>query len=210
MTFDITQLDWSKGNGLLPAIVQHARDGRVLMLGYVNRVSMDKTLREGVVWFWSRSKQRLWKKGEASGHVLTLVAAHADCDADTVLLRVLPAGPTCHTGTDSCFGAAAAHPAAFLSELDALIHQRKQQPQEGSYTNRLLDAGIRRIAQKVGEEGVETALAAVTQTDDDLLNEAADLLYHLDVLLAARGLDLDAVAMRLHQRHAKPPELHVN
>ena len=200
--FDPDQLAWNKGDGLLPAVVQHAMDGRVLMLGYMNRAALAQTLDGGKVTFYSRSRQRLWTKGETSGHVLNLVSIHADCDADSLLVLADPAGPTCHRGTDSCFGDAAVPALAFLGQLDALIAARERERPAGSYTTRLFEGGVRRIAQKVGEEGVETSLAAVAEDDAALRGEAADLLYHLIVLLRARGLGLDAVAETLATRHA--------
>jgi len=200
--FDPDQLAWNKGDGLLPAVVQHAMDGRVLMLGYMNRAALAQTLDGGKVTFYSRSRQRLWTKGETSGHVLNLVSIHADCDADSLLVLADPAGPTCHRGTDSCFGDAAVPGLAFLGQLDALIAARERERPAGSYTTRLFEGGVRRIAQKVGEEGVETSLAAVAEDDAALRGEAADLLYHLIVLLRARGLGLDAVAETLATRHA--------
>ncbi len=187
-TLEIEALAWDKQGGLLPAIVQDADTLRVLMLGYMDRAALAATLASGQVTFYSRSKQRLWTKGESSGHVLALVAVDADCDADTLLVQARPHGPTCHLGRASCFPEA---PGDVLSALDALIARRAQERPQGSYTTRLFEAGIRRIAQKVGEEGVETALAAVAQDDEALLGEAADLLYHLLVLLRARGLGLD-------------------
>ena len=195
----IDQLDFGKQDGLLPAVIQDARSGQVLMLGYMNREALERTLDSRQVTFFSRSKQRLWTKGESSGHVLELVRLEADCDADTLLVQALPRGPTCHLGRASCFPDA---PAQFLGELDALIAQRVAERPAGSYTARLLEAGIRRIAQKVGEEGVETALAAVVQDDDALLGEAADLAYHLLVLLHARGLGLAELQATLAKRHA--------
>ncbi|TBV73481.1 bifunctional phosphoribosyl-AMP cyclohydrolase/phosphoribosyl-ATP diphosphatase HisIE [Pseudoxanthomonas winnipegensis] len=227
-------LDWAKGEGLLPAVVQDADTLRVLMLGYMNEEALRVTRACGHVTFFSRSKQRLWTKGETSGHFLDLVDIQADCDNDTLLVLARPHGHTCHLQRPSCFaeapalvgvGAATAakEPSrkspiaavgqeatraaptdgvAFLGELDALIAQRHAQRPEGSYTTRLFEGGIRRVAQKVGEEGVETALAGVAQGDTELLGESADLLYHLTVLLRARGLSLaDAVAV-LRQRHA--------
>lgn len=185
--FDIDGLAWEKQGGLLPAIVQDADTLRVLMLGYMSREALQATLASGYVTFFSRSKQRLWMKGESSGDVLDLVRLEADCDADTLLVLARPAGPTCHLGRASCFPQA---PADGLAELDAVIAQRALERPEGSYTTRLFEGGIRRIAQKVGEEGVETALAAVAQDDDALLGEASDLLFHLLVLLRARGLSL--------------------
>lgn len=198
---DFSRLDWSKGDGLLPAIVQHALTGEVLMLGYMNDEALTATQASGRVTFFSRSKQRLWTKGESSGHVLSLVSLRADCDADTLLVQALPHGPTCHTGTSSCFGDDVRPPLSFLAELDALVAQRHAERPEGSYTSRLFEGGIRRMAQKVGEEGVETALAAVAQDDAELLGEAADLIFHLTVVLRARGLSLDAVDQVLRSRH---------
>lgn len=203
--FNLDSLDWGKGDGLLPAIVQHAHTGAVLMLGYMNRDALQQTLRERRVTFWSRSKQRLWTKGETSGHVLGLIDLRIDCDADTLLVLADPIGPTCHRGTASCFGDASAPPLSFLGELAVLIEQRERERPAGSYTTRLFEGGTRRIAQKVGEEGVETALAAVAQDDAALLGEAADLIYHLIVLLRVRGLDLGAVAGVLRQRHGDKP-----
>ena len=185
--FDIDGLAWEKQGGLLPAIVQDADTLRVLMLGYMSREALQATLASGHVTFFSRSKQRLWMKGESSGDVLDLVRLEADCDADTLLVQARPAGPTCHLGRASCFPQA---PADGLAELDAVIAQRAQELPEGSYTTRLFEGGIRRIAQKVGEEGVETALAGVAEDDEALLGEASDLLFHLLVLLRARGLSL--------------------
>ena len=187
-TFDIEALAWDKQGGLLPAIVQDAAALRVLMLGYMDRAALAATLASGQVTFYSRSKQRLWTKGESSGHVLELVSIEADCDADTLLVQARPHGPTCPLDRTSCFPDA---PGDGLAELDALIAQRGRERPQGSYTTRLFEGGIRRIAQKVGEEGVETALAAVAQDDEALLGEAADLLYHLTVLLRARGLSLE-------------------
>jgi len=183
-------------------VVQHARTGEVLMLGYVNEAAVKETEASGLVTFFSRSKQRLWTKGETSGNVLRLVDLHIDCDGDTYLALVEPAGPTCHRGTSSCFGSGVRPPLAFLAELDALVARRHAQRPEGSYTTALFDGGTRGIAQKVGEEGVEVALAGVAQDDSALLGEAADLVFHLTVLLRDRGLDLSAVAGVLAERHA--------
>lgn len=200
MTLVANALDWSKGEGLLPLIAQHAHDGRVLMLGYVNREAIERTLETRRVHFWSRSTQRLWMKGETSGHVLGLVSLAADCDRDTLLAQVLPQGPTCHRGTPSCFdGEAPAHP--WLNELEALIESRKQVDPASSYVARLLAAAPARRAQKVGEEGVETALAAATGDLDGLCNEAADLLFHLLVLLRGADLRLADVVSELARRH---------
>lgn len=196
-TFDIEALAWDKQDGLLPAIVQDAATLRVLMLGYMDRAALAATLASGHVTFYSRSKQRLWTKGESSGHVLALVSVDVDCDADTLLVQAHPHGPICHLDRTSCFPDA---PGDGLAELDAFIAQRERERPQGSYTTRLFEGGIRRIAQKVGEEGVETALAAVAQDDDALLGEAADLLYHLVVALRARGLALDDVRRVLAAR----------
>ncbi|WP_448098305.1 bifunctional phosphoribosyl-AMP cyclohydrolase/phosphoribosyl-ATP diphosphatase HisIE [Luteibacter yeojuensis] len=195
--------DFAKGGGLLPAIVQHARTGEVLMLGYMDEAALAKTRELGHVTFFSRSKQRLWTKGEISGDTLALVDARLDCDADTILVRALPAGPTCHTGTTSCFGDDVAPPLGFLAELDALVASRHAERPQGSYTTTLFEGGIRRMAQKVGEEGVETAIAAIAEDDDALIGEAADLVFHLMVVLRARGIGFDAVAAKLASRHAK-------
>jgi len=206
----IESLDWAKGDGLLPAVVQDADTLRVLMLGYMDADALEVTRTTGHVTFFSRSKQRLWTKGETSGHFLDLVDVQADCDADTVLVLARPHGNTCHLDRVSCFpaapgtGAGPACPGAdvsFLGELDALVAKRHVDRPAGSYTTRLFDDGIRRIAQKVGEEGVETALAGVVQEDADLLGESADLLYHLTVLLRARGLSLADAVNVLQERH---------
>ncbi len=195
---EIATLAWDKQGGLLPAIVQDAATYRVLMLGYMNRAALDATLASGRVTFYSRSRARLWIKGETSGNTLELVSIAADCDSDSLLVQARPRGPTCHRGTASCFADA---PGDFLGELDALIAKRHAERPQGSYTTQLFDAGIRRIAQKVGEEGVETALAAVVQNDVALLGESADLVYHLLVLLRARGLDLRDAVEILRTRH---------
>jgi phosphoribosyl-AMP cyclohydrolase / phosphoribosyl-ATP pyrophosphohydrolase len=190
-------LDWEKQDGLLPAIVQDAATLRVLMLGYMNFEALKQTLETGKVTFFSRSKQRLWMKGESSGHVLELVSIDTDCDQDAILLQVKPHGPTCHLQRTSCFPSAPTHT---LAALDALVAQRERERPEGSYTTKLFADGVRRIAQKVGEEGVETALAAVAQDTQALSGEAADLVFHLLVLLHARGLALADVEQVLNMR----------
>lgn len=204
-------LDWDKQGGLIPAVVQDAHDQRVLMLGYMNREALAHTLASGRVTFFSRSRNQLWTKGESSGHLLQLVHIEADCDNDTLLVQARPHGPTCHLGRCSCFADAPAADAtaadatagiAFLAELDRLIETRERERPADSYTTRLFEAGLRRMAQKVGEEGVETSLAALVEDDAALLGEAADLLYHLTVLLRARGLGLAQAAAVLQQRHA--------
>jgi phosphoribosyl-AMP cyclohydrolase / phosphoribosyl-ATP pyrophosphohydrolase len=200
---DVSRLDWAKGDGLLPAIVQHWLSGEVLMLGYMNAEALARTQADGRVTFFSRSKQRLWTKGESSGHVLALKSIRVDCDADTLLVQAEPHGPTCHRGTSGCFGerAEAGPPLGFLAELDVLVASREAERPAGSYTTSLFEGGLRRMAQKVGEEGVETALAAVVQDDEALLGEAADLIFHLTVVLRARGLSLADVAALLAKRH---------
>jgi phosphoribosyl-ATP pyrophosphohydrolase/phosphoribosyl-AMP cyclohydrolase len=199
--FDSAKLDWNKGDGLLPAVVQHWRSGAVLMLGYMNAEALVQTLQSGKVTFFSRSKQRLWTKGETSGNFLVLKSLHADCDNDAILVLADPQGPTCHLGTASCFDDGSAPPLAFLAALDELVALRGRERPLDSYTTRLFEQGVRRIAQKVGEEGVETALAAVTEDDNALLGESADLIYHLLILLRARKLDLAAVVETLRARH---------
>jgi phosphoribosyl-AMP cyclohydrolase / phosphoribosyl-ATP pyrophosphohydrolase len=202
---ELDDLDWDKNAGFLPAVVQDASDGAVLMLGYMNREALAATRQSGRVTFWSRSKQRLWVKGETSGHFLAVRSIAMDCDRDTLLILATAHGPTCHMGTRTCFGAAPPHAAAgdyaFFATLEELIEQRGLEQPEGSYTAKLLREGGRRIAQKVGEEGVELALASVTQSDADVLGEAADLVYHLLILLKARRLSLREVVAELEARH---------
>lgn len=194
----IDALAWDKQDGLLPAIVQDAQTLRVLMLGYMDRAALQATLDTRRVTFFSRSKGQLWTKGEQSGHFLQLVSIEGDCDNDTLLVLAHPQGPTCHLQRTSCFPQA---PGDFLTELDALVAQRERERPAGSYTTRLFEAGVRSIAQKVGEEGVETALAAVAQSDAELAGEAADLLYHLLVLLRSRGMALEDAVAVLRTRH---------
>lgn len=189
----IDELAWDKQGGLLPAVIQDASTLGVLMLGYMDRAALLATIACSEVTFFSRSRQQLWRKGEQSGNVLRLVSIETDCDQDTLLVMAEPAGPTCHLGSTSCFPNA---PHDVLSALDVRIAERERERPAGSYTTTLFEAGVRRISQKVGEEGVETALAGVVQDDAALLGEAADLLYHLLVLLRARGLSLaDAKAV---------------
>ncbi|UTA52704.1 bifunctional phosphoribosyl-AMP cyclohydrolase/phosphoribosyl-ATP diphosphatase HisIE [Lysobacter soli] len=198
----IDALAWNKQGGLMPAIVQDADTLRVLMLGYMDVTALRTTLDSGHVTFFSRSRNTQWTKGGTSGHFLDVVTIDIDCDNDTLLVTARPHGPTCHLGRESCFPDAPAASSSFVRELDALIATREQERPAGSYTTKLLEGGIRRIAQKVGEEGVETALAAVAQSDEELLGEAGDLLYHLLVLLRARGLGLSDVEAVLRARHA--------
>lgn len=204
MTALAGSVDWGKGGGLVPLVVQHAHDGRVLMLGYANREAIEATLATGEVHFWSRSRRRIWRKGETSGHVLKLVSLAADCDGDALLCQAVPEGPTCHRGTRSCFdGEAPAH--AWLNELEALIDARAAADPATSHVARLLMAPASRRAQKVGEEGVEVALAAVSGPDEALVGEAADLVFHLLVLLRGRGLAFTDVAGELARRHRASP-----
>jgi phosphoribosyl-ATP pyrophosphohydrolase/phosphoribosyl-AMP cyclohydrolase len=201
------EFDWDKGGGLLPAIVQDAASGAVLMLGYMNRESLAATRASGRVTFWSRSKGRLWTKGETSGHFLEVRQIAADCDGDTLLILAEPTGPACHKGTPTCWGEnppqSNAQRIAFLGQLEQVIAQRIATRPPGSYTAKLLAQGTRRIAQKVGEEGLELALAGVAQSDPEIVGEAADLLYHMLLLLKVKGLSLSQVMVELETRHAK-------
>lgn len=196
-SFDIASLAWGKQGGLVPAVIQDADTLRVLMVGYMDRDALQATLDSGLVTFFSRSRQVRWTKGETSGRTLALVAIEPDCDGDTLLVSARPAGPTCHLGRASCFPAASGN---VLAELDALVATRERERPAGSYTTSLFEAGLSRMAQKVGEEGVEAALAAVAGDEDALAGEAADLVYHLVVLLRARGLSLSDVAAVLASR----------
>lgn len=200
---DIDTLAWEKMNFLLPAIVQDAFDGRVLMQGFMSRDALEATIKTGQVTFWSRSRQELWTKGETSGHSLNLKQVIADCDNDCLLVLATPSGPVCHLNTPTCFDCEGAEQPAlqFLAELESVIRQRDEDRPPGSYTTELLDAGVKRIAQKVGEEGVEIALAAAAGDDEEVLNESADLLYHLMVLLRSRGLNLNELMATLSSRH---------
>jgi phosphoribosyl-ATP pyrophosphohydrolase/phosphoribosyl-AMP cyclohydrolase len=199
-------LDWDKGGGLIPAVIQDAGSGAVLMLGYMNREALAATQATGRVTFWSRSKGRLWTKGETSGHFLQLRQIAADCDGDTLLILAEPTGPACHKGTPTCWGHSAPQSAAqqmeFLARLERVIAERIDTRPPGSYTAKLLAQGTRRIAQKVGEEGLELALAAVAQSDGEIIGEAADLLYHTLLLLKVKGLSLSQVVAELESRHA--------
>ena len=193
--------DWDKGDGLLPAVIQDVRTGQILMLGYMNREAAQKTLDSGNVTFYSRSKQRLWTKGETSGNTLGFVSAALDCDRDTILVQVVPSGPACHTGARTCFTDDLPHGPGFLGQLDSLVRARRAEMPEGSYTTSLFREGAGRVAQKVGEEGVELALARVKGDRDEMANEAADLLYHMMVLLADAGMSLEDAMTVLRARH---------
>jgi phosphoribosyl-ATP pyrophosphohydrolase/phosphoribosyl-AMP cyclohydrolase len=190
-----------KFEGLIPAVIQNAQTLEVLMVGYMNQEAWEKTLEEKVVTFFSRSKQRLWTKGEESGHYLTLISYHIDCDEDTILIKALPAGPTCHTGERSCFKTDFNQ--NFIFELENIIADRFAQSDDTSYVNRLREKGLNKVAQKVGEEGVETVIAALAESRDDFLNESSDLLFHLIVLLRAKDVKLSEIAETLYQRHLK-------
>jgi phosphoribosyl-ATP pyrophosphohydrolase/phosphoribosyl-AMP cyclohydrolase len=199
---DIAALAWDKMGGLLPAIVQDARTSRVLMVGYMSAEALAATLADGFVTFFSRSKQRLWQKGDTSGHRLRFRGAFEDCDADALLILAEPKGPTCHLGKTSCFETETAGP-AWLADLSGIIASRAKSGDGSSYTLQLLDAGPQRIGQKIGEEGVEVALAAVSRDTEGCAEEVADLLYHVAVLMEARGFGWDDVVAVLKQRHAK-------
>jgi len=205
---DIDSLDFDKSEGLLPAVVQHADTGAVLMVGYMNRAALRETMSRRHVVFFSRSKQRLWEKGETSGHFLELDEIRTDCDQDALLVTARPLGPVCHEGTATCFGddpVTKGERFAFLSALEGVIEKRIADSPQGSYTARLFAEGPKRIAQKVGEEGLEVALAAVVETDDKVISESADLLFHLLVLLRSRGLSFQSVISELQSRHAAKP-----
>ncbi|WP_234736219.1 bifunctional phosphoribosyl-AMP cyclohydrolase/phosphoribosyl-ATP diphosphatase HisIE [Tellurirhabdus bombi] len=199
-----TQLNFDKSpDGLLPAVIQDAETGKVLMLGYMNREAYDKTKAEGIVTFFSRSKQRLWTKGETSSNFLHVRQMLVDCDGDTLLIKAKPDGPTCHTGDDTCFQEVNGGKGQFLNYLQGIIHDRKQNPTENSYTNSLFKRGVNKIAQKVGEEAVELVIEAKDDNDDLFRGEAADLLFHFLVLLEQKNMDLDDIIAVLQQRHAK-------
>jgi phosphoribosyl-ATP pyrophosphohydrolase/phosphoribosyl-AMP cyclohydrolase len=196
------ELDWEKGGGLLPAVVQDAGDGAVLMVGYMSRESLERTLADGLVTFYSRSRDVLWRKGDTSGNVLRLVEIAPDCDGDTLLVRARPAGPTCHLGSRTCFdGEEDSMLPGFLGRLETVIDERLTSPPEGSYVARLVNSGRQRVAQKVGEEGVEFALACATEDREAAVEEGADLLFHLMLALKEQGLSLSDVIARLESRH---------
>ena len=203
---DIGGLAWDKMDGLLPAAVQDRQSGRMLMLGYMDREALEATLASGFATFFSRSRQCLWRKGETSGNVLRVEAVTSDCDGDALLVLADPEGPTCHEGTRSCFGDAWVIGPGWLADLSTIVAQRACSDDASSYTRRLLDGGAERIAQKIGEEGVEVALAAVTRDDNGCAEELADLLYHVAVLLQARGMGWQQVmgVLRSRQKISDP------
>lgn len=197
------EIDFEKSGGLVPAIVQDADTRNVLMLGYMNEEAYRKTIETKKVTFFSRSRQKLWTKGETSGNFLNLVSIKSDCDNDTLLVRVHPDGPVCHKGTDTCLGEKnEKNPLLFLSELQDFIEKRHEEMPEGSYTTSLFKDGLNRMAQKVGEEALETVIEAVNGTDDRLIYEASDMFYHLIVLLTGKGLRIEDIARELTERHS--------
>lgn len=196
------KIDFEKMGGLVPAIIQDATTKNVLMLGYMNQEAYEKTVKTKKVTFWSRSRHCLWTKGETSGNYLDLVCIASDCDADTLLVEAHPHGPTCHTGTDTCWGKEnKANPLLFLAELQDFIEQRHAEMPEGSYTTSLFQKGVNRMAQKVGEEALETVIEATNGSNEKLIYEASDMLYHLIVLLTSKGLRVEDIAKELQMRH---------
>ena len=198
---EVEKLAWER-MGMIPAIVQDAASGEVRMLGYMNREALDATIASGFVTFFSRSRNALWRKGETSGNTLAVVSIAMDCDSDALLITATPTGPTCHNGTSSCFGDGVTQGTGFIAELERVLADRATADPATSYTARLLSEGVKRIAQKVGEEGVETALAGVAGDDTEVASEAADLTYHLTLMLQARGLSWAPVIDELRRRHA--------
>jgi phosphoribosyl-ATP pyrophosphohydrolase/phosphoribosyl-AMP cyclohydrolase len=197
------ELDFDKLNGLIPAVIQDNSTNKVLMLGFMNREAFDKSVETGLVTFYSRTKKRLWTKGEESGNFLKIREIISDCDNDTLLIKADPAGPVCHTGSDTCFNESNSDGIYFLLSLQDIIHKRKLEMPPDSYTTKLFEKGINKIAQKVGEEAVELVIEAMDMNDELLLNEAADLIYHLLVLLSARDKDIRDVLTVLEERHNK-------
>ena len=197
------EIDFEKMGGLVPAIIQDAVTKNVLMLGFMNKEAYEKTIATKKVTFWSRSRNCLWTKGETSGNYLNLVSIQNDCDKDTLLVKVHPQGPTCHKGTDTCWGEDnTLNPILFLSELQDFINKRHEEMPEGSYTTSLFQKGVNKMAQKVGEEAVETVIEACNGTDERLIYEGADLLYHLIVLLTSKGYRIEDLARELEERHS--------
>ena len=195
----IMNIDFNKGEGLVPVIIQDEHTLEVLMLGYMNREAYDKTVAEKIVTFFSRSKNRLWTKGETSNNFLHVKSIQEDCDHDTLLIKVNADGPTCHTGARNCFNTE--YNQNFILQLEQIVNDRFDNPKEGSYVNKLSEKGLNKIAQKVGEEGVETVIAALAQSEKELIDEASDLVFHLIVLLREKGLSLETIAKNLEQRH---------
>lgn len=195
------KLDFDKLNGLLPAIIQDNNTSKVLMLGFMNQEAYEKTVKTGKVTFYSRSRECLWTKGETSGNFLQVVSIKEDCDNDTLLIKANPAGPVCHTGTDTCFGEKNEEDVLFLKQLQNFIEVRRQEMPEGSYTTSLFQKGVNRMAQKVGEEAVETVIEATNGTDEGFIYEASDMLYHLIVLLTSKGMRIEDLARELKKRH---------
>ncbi|MDD4589563.1 MAG: bifunctional phosphoribosyl-AMP cyclohydrolase/phosphoribosyl-ATP diphosphatase HisIE [Parabacteroides sp.] len=195
------KLDFEKMGGLVPAIIQDNNTSKVLMLGFMNEEAFNKTQETGKVTFYSRTKQRLWMKGETSGNTLAVVSIASDCDNDTLLIKAIPAGPVCHTGADTCFDDKNEEDIMFLKYLQDFIDRRHKEMPEGSYTTSLFKSGVNRMAQKVGEEAVETVIEATNGTDDRLIYEASDLIYHLIVLLTSKGLRIEDLAVELKKRH---------
>ena len=200
-TEEIKQLDFDKMGGLVPAIVQDCETQKVLMLGFMNEEAVCKTIETGKVTFFSRTKNRLWTKGEESGHFLLVKSIQKDCDQDTLLIQATPCGPVCHTGADTCFGDENRNDLAFIKYLQDFIDRRKAEMPEGSYTTSLFRSGVNRMAQKVGEEAVETVIEATNGSDERLIYEASDLLYHLIVLLTSKGYRIEDLARELKKRH---------
>jgi phosphoribosyl-ATP pyrophosphohydrolase/phosphoribosyl-AMP cyclohydrolase len=192
-------INFDKADGLIPVVIQEEQTLEVLMLGYMNQEAYDKTVKEKIVTFFSRSKNRLWTKGETSNNFLHVKNIHIDCDNDTLLIKVNADGPTCHTGSRSCFKTD--YNQNFILKLEDIIADRYENPKEGSYINKLHGKGLNKIAQKVGEEAVETVIAALNETETDLINESSDLVFHLLVLLREKGLDLERIARNLEERH---------
>ena len=192
-------IDFNKSDGLVPVIIQDEQTLEVLMLGYMNQEAYDKTVKENIVTFFSRSKNRLWTKGETSNNFLHVKSIALDCDNDTLLIKVKPDGPTCHTGSRSCFNTE--YNQNFILQLEQIVKDRYETPKEGSYANKLREKGLNKIAQKVGEEAVETVIAALAQTETDMINESSDLVFHLIVLLREKGLSLETIAKNLESRH---------
>lgn len=196
-------LDFDKVGGLIPAIIQDNETNKVLMLGYMNQEALDKTKELGKVTFYSRTKQRLWTKGEESGNFLNAISIQEDCDQDTLLIKVNPVGPVCHTGDDTCFKEVNREDIMFFKHLQQFIEKRHQEMPEGSYTTSLFQSGVNRMAQKVGEEAIESVIEACNGTDDRLIYESADMLYHLIVLLTSKGLSIEDLSRELQKRHKK-------